>query len=93
MQDTSGLSTTGGVLYRMIIELVDYEDDVFVQEAIGPNSIILELTVHTQDVGKVIGKKGRMANALRDYLAGASGKLRKKVILDLVNDRLSRSAP
>jgi predicted RNA-binding protein YlqC (UPF0109 family) len=64
--------------------LVDQPDEVLVNEIEGGHTIVLELSVAKSDMGKVIGKRGRHAQAIRTILSAASGKLRKRYILEIV---------
>lgn len=64
--------------------LVDKPDEVKVNVVEGENSIILELKVAADDVGKVIGKGGQTAKALRKILSAAATKLKKKSLLQIV---------
>lgn len=64
--------------------LVDYPDQVEVNVVEGENSIILELKVSKEDVGKVIGKGGQTAKAMRKILSAVGNKLKKKALLQIV---------
>jgi predicted RNA-binding protein YlqC (UPF0109 family) len=64
--------------------LVDQPDQVKVTEIEGGQTVILELSVAKSDMGKVIGKKGRNALALRTILSAAGGKARKRYVLEIV---------
>jgi hypothetical protein len=64
--------------------LVDQPDQVSVNEVEGGHTVVLELSVAKSDMGKVIGKRGRNALALRTLLSAASGKVRKRYILEIV---------
>ena len=64
--------------------LVDYPEEVAVNEVEGENSIILELTVSKSDMGKVIGKQGRIANAIRTLIKAAAVKENKKVTVEIL---------
>lgn len=64
--------------------LVDVPDQVEVNEITGENTTVLELKVAKEDLGKVIGKQGRTARAVRTILNGASTKLRKRTVLEIV---------
>ena len=64
--------------------LVDNPDQVTVNEITTQQSLILELKVAKEDLGKVIGKKGRTAQAMRTILLCASAKTQKKAILEIV---------
>lgn len=63
--------------------LVDQPDKVTVTETTDENSINLELTVAPEDMGKVIGKSGRIAKAIRTVVKAAASKGDKKVIVDI----------
>jgi uncharacterized protein len=64
--------------------LVDYPEQVSVNVLEGSQSTVLELTVAKADLGKVIGKQGRTAKAIRIILGAASAKIRKRAILEIV---------
>ena len=64
--------------------LVDQPDQVSVNEVEGGHTVVLELRVAQSDMGKVIGKQGRNAQALRTILSAAAGKRRKKYVLEIV---------
>lgn len=64
--------------------LVDYPDEVVVTETETDKSIILELHVAQADMGKVIGKQGRIAKAIRSVVKAAASKSEKKVIVDIM---------
>jgi hypothetical protein len=64
--------------------LVDLPDQVEVREIVGEQTTVLELKVDKTDLGKVIGKQGRTAKALRTILNAASTKLRKRSVLEII---------
>lgn len=64
--------------------LVDFPDKVDVVAMESQNSVILELKVAPDDVGKVIGKGGQTAKALRKILSAAATKLHKKSLLQII---------
>ena len=64
--------------------LVDQPDDVLVTEIEGEQTTVLELKVAQEDLGKVIGKQGRTARSIRTILAAAGMKLRKRVVLEIL---------
>ena len=71
-------------LVRVIaVSLVDHPDEVVVTEMETENSIILELHVAPDDMGKVIGKQGRIAKAIRTVVKAAASRDDKKVIVDI----------
>ena len=64
--------------------LVDQPDQVSVNEIEGGHTIVLELSVAQSDMGKVIGKQGRNAQAIRTILSAVAGKSKKKYVLEIV---------
>jgi len=66
--------------------LVDHPDDVQVKSIEGSQATILELRVHKEDLGKVIGRQGRTAKAVRTLLGAAGVKLHKRFTLEIVED-------
>jgi hypothetical protein len=74
---------------RQLIEaiaraLVDQPDRVQVNEVEGEQTTVLELRVAQEDLGKVIGKQGRTARAMRTLLAAAGMKVRKRFVLEIL---------
>jgi predicted RNA-binding protein YlqC (UPF0109 family) len=64
--------------------LVDRPDDVVVREVEGEQTTVLELRVAQEDLGKVIGKQGRTARAIRTLLSSAGMKLRKRIVFEII---------
>ena len=64
--------------------LVDAPDSVEVTEIEGEQTSVIELKVAKEDLGKVIGKQGRTARAMRTILSAASTKLRKRSVLEIL---------
>ncbi len=64
--------------------LVDHPEQVVVTEVEGDQTDALELKVAKEDIGKVIGKKGRTARAMRTILSAASAKIKKRTVLEIV---------
>jgi len=64
--------------------LVDNPDDVSVTELEGKQTSVIELRVAKEDLGKVIGKQGRTARAMRTILGAASAKLKKRSVLEIL---------
>ncbi len=64
--------------------LVDQPEEVTVTEIEGNQTTVLELRVAKTDLGKVIGKKGRTASAMRTILSATSAKLRKRTVLEII---------
>jgi predicted RNA-binding protein YlqC (UPF0109 family) len=64
--------------------LVDHPDDVQVNSVEGEQVTVLELRVHPEDLGKVIGRQGRTAKSIRTLLGAAGMKLRKRFTLEIL---------
>jgi hypothetical protein len=64
--------------------LVDNPDQVEVAEVEGNQTSVLELKVAKEDLGKVIGKQGRTARAMRTILSAASAKVKKRTVLEII---------
>jgi predicted RNA-binding protein YlqC (UPF0109 family) len=64
--------------------LVDNPDDVRVTELEGKQTSVIELRVAKEDLGKVIGKQGRTARAMRTILGAASTKMKKRSVLEIL---------
>jgi hypothetical protein len=78
------LSELGKMIEHMARMLVDLPDQVEINEIEGENTTVLELKVAKEDLGKIIGKQGRTARAVRTVLNGASTKLRKRTVLEII---------
>ena len=65
--------------------LVDHPEDVQVQETETDTTVVLELTVAKDDIGKVIGKQGRIARALRTIVKASAVKNGKRAIVEIVD--------
>ena len=64
--------------------LVDKPEEVVVTEKEGQQVTVIELKVAKEDLGKVIGKRGRTAEAMRTILTGASAKIKRRCVLELL---------
>ena len=64
--------------------LVDYPNEVVVTETVKEKTIVVELTVAKDDMGKVIGKQGRIARAIRSVVKAAASKEDKKVVVEIL---------
>lgn len=64
--------------------LVDHPEQVQVKTVDGPESVIIELSVGPEDMGKVIGKQGRIAKAIRTVVKAASAKSPKPVFVEII---------
>ena len=85
-----GAKSGGGVMNaKELVEyiaraLVDYPDQVKVSEIEGEKTSVLELSVAKEDLGKVIGKQGRTARAIRVILGAVSANLGKRSVLEII---------
>jgi len=64
--------------------IVDNPEQVKVEEIKGNYTSVLELKVAKEDIGKIIGKQGRTAQAMRALLNAASGKAKKRIVLEII---------
>jgi hypothetical protein len=69
---------------RIAQALVDHPEQVTVTEVEGNQTSVLELKVAKEDLGKIIGKEGRNARAMRTILGAASAKLKKRTVLEIL---------
>jgi len=72
------------LIIKIAKSLVDNPEQVQVTEIEGRQTVVLELRVDKGDMGKIIGKQGRTANAIRCLLNAASGKAGKRYVLEIV---------
>jgi predicted RNA-binding protein YlqC (UPF0109 family) len=72
------------LITEIVQALVDQPDQVSVAETVGENTNVLELSVAKSDMGKVIGKQGRNALAIRTIMSAAAGKTRRRYVLEIV---------
>jgi hypothetical protein len=68
----------------MVKALVDRPDEVDLQEVEGEKTTVLELRVAKEDLGKVIGKQGKTAKAMRTILNATATKLKKRAVLEII---------
>lgn len=64
--------------------LVDAPEEVSVSEVQGENTTVIQLKVAKNDIGKIIGKEGKTAKAIRTILLGAATKLKRRTVLEIV---------
>ena len=69
----------------IVKRLVDHPDSVEVAEIAGERTTVFELRVHEEDLGKVIGRGGKTAKAIRTVLGAASVSADRRVLLEIVN--------
>ena len=72
------------LLSAIVSVLVDNPQDIDIKSLHSERALIFELKVHSQDLGKVIGKKGKTAQAIRTLLESACGKIKKRCILEII---------
>jgi len=70
----------------IVKQIVDSPEQVKVQEMKGEKVTLLEISVAKEDMGKVIGKGGRIANALRILVGAAAAKLKKRVTVEILEE-------
>ena len=70
----------------IVKQIVDKPEEVKVQEIKAEKVVLLEISVAKEDMGKVIGKGGRVANALRTIVGAAAAKLRKRVMVEILEE-------
>lgn len=68
----------------IVKSLVDHPEEVSISEIEGNQTSVLELKVAKDDLGKVIGKQGRTARAMRTILSAASAKAKKRTVLEIL---------
>ncbi len=73
------------LIKRIAKALVDHPEQVEVLEVEGEQVLVLELKVAKEDVGKIIGKQGRTAHAIRTILNAASGKAKKHAVIEIID--------
>lgn len=78
------LSNIKDLVEYIVKALVDEPDKVSVNEVLGEQAIVLELRVSQPDIGKVIGKQGRIVKAIRLLLGAAGSKAKKRVVLEII---------
>lgn len=74
------------LIETIVKPLVDYPDEVRVELDENANRVVYKLSVHAEDMGKVIGKQGRVAKAIRAIVySAASSHHKKKIYVDILN--------
>ena len=68
----------------MAKSIVDSPEEVQVTEIAGEKTTVIELRVASEDLGKVIGKQGRTAKAIRSILSAAAAKIKKRAVLEIL---------
>ncbi|MGB2929659.1 MAG: KH domain-containing protein [Desulfobacterales bacterium] len=72
------------LIKNIVQALVDHPEQVTISEVEGKQTTVLEIKVAKEDMGKIIGKKGRTAQAIRTILNAASAKVKKRTIMEII---------
>lgn len=72
------------LIETIVTPLVDHPEDIVVKEHEEKHKIVYHLTVNEEDIGKVIGKNGRVANAIRTVVYSAKNDSKKRIYLDIM---------
>lgn len=72
------------LILEIVKAMVDHPDQVSINEIEGDHTVVLELRVAEGDMGKVIGKQGRHAQAIRTIISAVAGKVRKNYVLEII---------
>ena len=72
------------LIKRIVQALVDHPEQVAISAIEGKQSTVLEIKVAKEDIGKIIGKRGRNAQAIRIILNAASAKTKKRTIMEII---------
>jgi len=79
------MSGVSDLVLAIVQRLVDDPDAVYVNEVDGEASKIIEVTVSKDDIGKVIGRQGRTADAIRTIVYAVAGKDKKRTVLQILD--------
>jgi uncharacterized protein len=81
------LAQMGQLVTQIARALVDEPQEVMVRGMEGANTMVLELHVAKGDVGKVIGRQGRTAQAIRTLVGAVSAKIKKRTVLEIIDEQ------
>lgn len=73
------------ILEMIILNLVDNKDAVTIKELVTEKSIILTVNASENDIGKIIGKQGRVAKSIRTVMSSIANKENKKIVIEFLN--------
>lgn len=73
------------LIKRIVESLVDNPEQVAISEVKGKHSTVLEIKVAKEDIGKIIGKQGRTAQAIRTILNAVSAKEKNRIIIEIID--------
>ena len=71
------------LITKIVSAIVDHPENISIEAIQGDHTVIYKLEVHAEDTGKVIGKQGRTADAIRTILKALGGKQNKKIVLEI----------
>ena len=86
-KQNQAMSPVATLMKMVIISLVDEPGQVSITEITGHASTVIEVRTAPRDLGKLVGRRGRTADALRTLLIGLSGKARRRFLLELIEPR------
>ena len=72
---------------KIVSYIVDFPEEIIVTETEGESVLIVEIQVSQSDIGKVIGKEGRIANSIRTIVKAAAAKIDKKVTVEILTNK------
>jgi predicted RNA-binding protein YlqC (UPF0109 family) len=72
------------MLIDLVKAIVDHPDEVVVNERISGDTVVLELTVAKRDMGRVIGREGKIAKSIRTVMRAQAARENKRVIVDIL---------
>jgi uncharacterized protein len=83
MKDTETTDRLRDLLTQIVKQLVDNPDRVEVAANVGASTLMFEIAVNKEDLGKIIGKRGQTIGAIRTIMMSAAGKIGKRVYVEL----------
>ena len=84
--EKSDTSSMKELIYYIASSLVDHTDRIQINEIVGTQTNVIELKVAKEDIGKVIGRNGRTADAIRTILNCGAAKISKRYILHIIDE-------
>ena len=72
------------MLIDLVKAIVDYPEEVVVNERVSGDTVVLELTVANRDMGRVIGREGKIAKSIRTVMRAQAARENKRVIVDIL---------
>ncbi len=84
MQQKQQLSDAGNVVEAIAKAIVDHPDRIVIHEDEGSHSSVITIETHPNDVGKVIGKRGVLADAIRTITDAIGGRLKRRYVIEVL---------